>query len=64
MDVHKNARLTFPCRVLLVERVQAGRPKVQVARELGVSVKTVDKWLERYRQGLPKLAVDAGVGEV
>jgi hypothetical protein len=30
MDVHKNARLTFACRVLLVERIQSGRPKVQL----------------------------------
>ena len=49
MDVHQNARLTFACRVLLVERIQAGRAKVQVARELGVSTKTADKWLRRYR---------------
>lgn len=50
MDVHQNARLTFACRVLLVERIQGGRPKVQAARELGVSVKTADKWLKRYRE--------------
>lgn len=50
MDVHQNARLTLACRELLVQRVQAGRPKVQVARELGVSVKTVDKWLKRFRE--------------
>jgi transposase InsO family protein len=50
MDVHQNARLTFNCRVLLVERVQAGRPKAQTARELGVSTKTADKWLRRYRE--------------
>ena len=50
MDVHQNARLTFACRVLLVERIQAGRAKTQVARELGVSVKTADKWLKRYRE--------------
>jgi transposase InsO family protein len=50
MDVHQNARLTFACRVLLVERVQAGRSKAQVARELGVSTKTADKWLKRYRE--------------
>jgi transposase InsO family protein len=50
MDVHKNARLTFSCRVLLVDRIQSGRPKVQVARELGISTKTVDKWLARFRQ--------------
>jgi transposase InsO family protein len=50
MDVHQNARLTFACRVLMVQRVQAGRAKIQVGRELGVSVKTVDKWLKRYTQ--------------
>jgi transposase InsO family protein len=50
MDVHQNARLTVACRALLVERIQAGRRKVQVARELGVSVKTADKWVRRYRE--------------
>jgi transposase InsO family protein len=54
MDVHQNARLTYACRVLLVTRVQAGRPKLQVARELGISIKTVDKWLQRYLQGGPQ----------
>lgn len=49
MDVHQNARLTFACRELLVQRIQAGRPKAQVARELGVSVRTADKWLRRFR---------------
>lgn len=49
MDVHQNARLTYACRGLLVERVYAGRAKVQVARELGVSTQTVNKWLKRYR---------------
>ena len=49
MDVHQNARLTFACRVLLVERIPAGRAKAQVARELGISTKTADKWLRRYR---------------
>lgn len=50
MDVHQNARLTYACRVLLVQRVQAGRAKSQVGRELGVSIKTVNKWLGRYRE--------------
>jgi transposase InsO family protein len=48
MDMHQNARLTVACRELIVQRVLAGRAKVQVGRELGVSVKTVDKWLRRY----------------
>lgn len=49
MDVHKNARLTPHCRGLLVERVLQGRPQVVVAAQFGVSVRTVDKWLSRYR---------------
>src|SRR5580700_11760433 len=54
MDVHKNARLTFACRVLLVERIRSGRPKVQAARELGVSSKTAQKWLKRYQEQGPQ----------
>jgi transposase InsO family protein len=50
MDVHQNARLTYACRVLLVDRIQSGRPKAQVARELGISIKTVVKWLGRFRE--------------
>ncbi|HVP34157.1 MAG TPA: IS481 family transposase [Steroidobacteraceae bacterium] len=60
MDVHQNARLTYACRVLLVDRIRAGRPKAQVARELGISSKTVDKWLKRFSdcgpQGLRDLS--------
>jgi transposase InsO family protein len=53
MNVHKNARLTVACRALLVERIFSGRVKRQVAAELGVSVKTADKWLKRYREQGP-----------
>src|SRR5262245_56279655 len=49
MDVHQNARLTPHCRALLVDRVLKGRARAQVARELGVSMKTVSKWLQRYQ---------------
>ena len=49
MDTHKNARLTVHCRALLVDRVMKGRARAQVARELGVSMKTVSKWLRRYQ---------------
>ena len=49
MDVHQNARLTPHCRELLVSRVLAGRSRVAVARELGVSVRTVSKWASRSR---------------
>ena len=49
MDVHKNARLTAHCRGLLVERVLKGQSQQDVARQLGVSVPTVRKWMKRYR---------------
>jgi transposase InsO family protein len=49
MDVHQNARLTPHCRELLVDRVLKGRAIRQVALEFGISVKTVQKWLHRYR---------------
>jgi transposase InsO family protein len=56
MDMHNNARLTPHCRVLMVERVMTGRAVLQVAHELGVSVKTVGKWVKRFqaegREGL------------
>jgi transposase InsO family protein len=50
MNVHQNARLTIACRVLLVERILSGRAQVQVAAELGISVRTARKWLQRYRE--------------
>lgn len=50
MNVHQNARLTVSCRVLLVERILSGRAQVQVAAELGVSVRTAHKWLRRYQE--------------
>jgi transposase InsO family protein len=51
MNSHKNARTTPLSRVDLVERVlQQGRPHKQVAQELGISVRTVGKWLARYRR--------------
>jgi transposase InsO family protein len=49
MDVHQNARLTPHCRALLVDRILKGRARAQVARELGISIKTVDKWVRRYQ---------------
>src|SRR5579862_7256809 len=48
-DVHKNARLTVHCRELLVERLLSGESKVQVARRFAISVKTVQKWMQRFR---------------
>ena len=56
MDVHQNARLTPRCRELLVARVLAGRQRAAVARDLGVSEKTVQKWVGRFqREGIAGL---------
>lgn len=49
MDVHKNARLTPHSRALVVERVMQGQPRSEVAQQLGVSSRTVHKWVQRYR---------------
>ena len=50
MNTHKNARLTFHGRALLVRRVlEHGQRPVEVAQAMGVSPRTVYKWLSRYR---------------
>lgn len=45
---HANARLTVHARLLIVQRVGSGRPRSHVAKELGVSRKTVSFWLARF----------------
>jgi transposase InsO family protein len=60
MNVHQNARLTVACRVLLVERILSGRAQAQVARELGISVRTTHKWLRRYQAQGPEGLKDRG----
>lgn len=50
MDVHKNARLTPRSRETLVRRLRQGEPVQQIAMQMGVSVKTVHKWGQRYEQ--------------
>jgi transposase InsO family protein len=45
---HVNARLTVHARMLLVERVLAGRPVSHVAKELGVSRQCAHRWVARY----------------
>lgn len=50
MNVHSRARLTPLRRVELVELVErSDRPRREVAKGLGVSPRTVSKWLGRYR---------------
>ena len=46
---HANARLTFHGRVTIVQRVRGqGRPQAHVAKEMGVSRKTVAHWVARH----------------
>ena len=57
MNTHKNARLTFHGRVLLVRRiVDHGLRVADAAQATGVSARTAYKWLARYRsEGLAGL---------
>ena len=48
---HQNARLTVYSREQIVTRIAAGQPAVEVARAFGVSVRTVRKWVARFKAG-------------
>lgn len=58
MDVHQNARLTPYCREWMVQKLLRGRPQAVVAGELGVSVRTVRKWVKRFQAEGPDGLVD------
>ena len=47
---HANARLTPAGRLVMVQRIAAGRPVAHVAAEMGVSRTTAWRWWRRYRQ--------------
>ena len=47
MNSHKNARLTFEGRKLLIERI-AGMGLMPAAEAAGISVRTARKWLKRF----------------
>ncbi len=51
MNSHRNARTTPYSRAVTVERHAAGEPVAAIAAAFGVSVRTVYKWLARYRCG-------------
>ena len=56
MNMHKNARTTPHSRALMINRVEEGWPVKAAASAAGVSVRTVYKWLARYRnEGLSGL---------
>jgi transposase InsO family protein len=59
MNSHKHARLTAKGRALLVSRVQQEGWTLRAAAEAaGISVRTVSKWLARYRAQGPAGLVD------
>lgn len=45
---HRNARLTFHGRRLLVARVQAGMPVAHVAKAMGISRQCAHRWVARF----------------
>jgi transposase InsO family protein len=45
---HRNARLTFHGRRLLVARVEAGMPVAHVAKAMGISRQCAHRWVARY----------------
>ena len=59
MNMHKNARTTPHSRVLMIKRVREdGWPVKTTAVAAGVSVRTVYKWLARYRNEGPAGLID------
>jgi transposase InsO family protein/transposase-like protein len=48
---HANARLTPAGRLILCQRIAAGRPVAHVAAEMGISRTSAYRWWARYRQG-------------
>ena len=57
MGIHKNAVLTPTGREILVRRViDEGQRPISVAADMGVSLRTVRKWVSRFRaEGMPGL---------
>ncbi|HGY08552.1 MAG TPA: hypothetical protein ENK37_00630, partial [Oceanithermus profundus] len=50
VNSHKNARLTYQARRILVRRIiHEGLPVREVAKAQGVRPRTAYKWLKRYR---------------
>jgi transposase InsO family protein len=50
MRVHRNAKTTLKMRQLIVTRAQQGWTYRRIAEALGISVRTVAKWVARSRQ--------------
>jgi transposase InsO family protein len=55
---HANARLTPAGRLIMCQRIAAGRPVAQVAAEMGISRTCGYRWWARYRQAGPAGLLD------
>src|SRR5690348_4265794 len=51
MRLHRNAKTTPMTRQLIQQRTQAGWTYAQTAQALGLSVRTIAKWVARGRRG-------------
>lgn len=50
MNIHKNARLTPRGRERIVRQVESGQTPEAVAKAAGVCLRTIRKWIDRYRR--------------
>ena len=55
---HANARLTPAGRLIMVQRIQAGRAVAHVAAEMGISRTTAWRWWRRFREHGPAGLID------
>jgi transposase InsO family protein len=56
MDSHENARTTPHGRMVIVQRLAEGQSVIAVAAAMGLTIKTVRKWRDRFAaEGLPGL---------
>ncbi|MGR3343993.1 MAG: IS481 family transposase [Paracoccaceae bacterium] len=49
MNIHRNARLTPIGREILISRFERGEHRADIACSMGTSVRTVYKWVKRFR---------------
>jgi len=55
---HANARLTPAGRLIMVQRIQSGRPVAHVAAEMGISRTAAWRWWRRFREQGPAGLID------
>ena len=51
MQLHRNAKTTPRSRLEIVRRLEIGQRADEIAEGIGVSVRTVYKWRQRFREG-------------